>query len=123
MGFRQSLAATPSLTRAPTIATTSSSMDPALSPTPGSALPAIEDIEGRKRSYLDENLKARLSEYARRRKVEFWNDISHIFDAETGVPIKKPGQTVESLIRQRNEQLKYKSGVAEADTQGGDPLH
>ncbi|KAK9311289.1 hypothetical protein V1524DRAFT_459762 [Lipomyces starkeyi] len=118
------LAATPSLTRTPTIASSSSSIDPAVSPTPGSALPAIEDIELRKRSYLDENLKVRLvrlcvlhqSEYARRRKVQFWKDISHIFEAETGLPIKKPGQTVESLIRQRKEQLTYKSGVAEADT-------
>ncbi|KAK9318938.1 hypothetical protein V1517DRAFT_334179 [Lipomyces orientalis] len=118
------LAATPSLKGTPTIATSSSTIDPALSPTPGSALPAIEDIERRKRSYLDENLKARLvrlcvlhqSEYARRRTVQFWMDISHIFEAETGVPIKEPGQTVESLIRQRKEQLKYKSGVAEADT-------
>ncbi|KAJ8098506.1 hypothetical protein POJ06DRAFT_302443 [Lipomyces tetrasporus] len=90
--FDSYLAATPSLTRTPTIASSSSSIDQV-------RLCVLHQ-----------------SEYARRRKVQFWKDISHIFEAETGVPIKKPGQTVESLIRQRKEQLTYKSGVAEADT-------
>ncbi|KAK9233864.1 hypothetical protein V1525DRAFT_440707 [Lipomyces kononenkoae] len=57
------------------------------------------------------------SEYIRRRKGQFWRDIARVFEAETGVPIRKPGQTVETLIKERREQRKYKSGVAEADTE------
>ncbi|KAK9376337.1 uncharacterized protein V1513DRAFT_430170 [Lipomyces chichibuensis] len=34
-----------------------------------------------------------------------------------GVPIRKPGQTVEGLIRERREQLVYRSGVADSDTE------
>ncbi|KAK9243975.1 hypothetical protein V1506DRAFT_542762 [Lipomyces tetrasporus] len=56
------------------------------------------------------------NEYVRRRKSRLWRDISRLFEAKTGVPIRKPGQTVESLIRERREQLRYRSGIAEADT-------
>ncbi|KAK9247701.1 hypothetical protein V1506DRAFT_519688 [Lipomyces tetrasporus] len=62
-------------------------------------------------------------EYVRRRKGQFWKDIARVFEAETdtrvatGVPIRKPGQTVENLVKERREQLGYRSGVAEADTE------
>ncbi|KAK9344636.1 hypothetical protein V1522DRAFT_422954 [Lipomyces starkeyi] len=48
---------------------------------------------------------------------KFWRDIARVFEAETGVPIRKPGQTVECLIRERREQLCYRSGIARADAQ------
>ncbi|KAK9487251.1 hypothetical protein V1527DRAFT_450431 [Lipomyces starkeyi] len=45
------------------------------------------------------------------------NDRVHQYLIRAGVPIRKPGQTVESLIRERREQLRYRSGIAEADTE------
>ncbi|KAK9342071.1 hypothetical protein V1522DRAFT_64298 [Lipomyces starkeyi] len=91
------------------------------SPHPGqSPMPSCS----RKRSHFSEDMKVTLvqlcvlhqNEYVRRRKSRFWRDISRLFEAKTGVPIRKPGQTVESLIRERREQLRYRSGIAEADT-------
>ncbi|KAK9241821.1 hypothetical protein V1506DRAFT_549539 [Lipomyces tetrasporus] len=96
------------------------------SPHPGqSPMPSCS----RKRSHFREDMKVTLvqlcvlhqNEYVRRRKSRFWRDISRLFEPRlylirAGVPIRKPGQTVESLIRERREQLRYRSGIAEADT-------
>ncbi|KAK9233834.1 hypothetical protein V1525DRAFT_422794 [Lipomyces kononenkoae] len=92
------------------------------SPTPE---PTSRALGSRKRSYFSEDLKLRLvqlcvlhlGDYARRRKGQFWKEISSVFELQTGVPIRKPAQTVEALIKERREQLKYRSGVAESDTE------
>ncbi|KAK9311541.1 hypothetical protein V1522DRAFT_395657 [Lipomyces starkeyi] len=118
------LATMPSLSHTPT-SVASSASNQLDSPTPETALRAIKYKEPRKRSYFDKNLKIKLvrlcvlhqGEYVRRRKSQFWNDISRMFEADTGVPIRKPGQTMETLIRKRREELKYRSRVAEADTE------
>ncbi|KAK9354438.1 hypothetical protein V1523DRAFT_425086 [Lipomyces doorenjongii] len=116
---------TPSPTYTPATTTGSTaSPDRSPSPTPKPVL-APTAKESRKRSFFDTDLKLKLmricvlhqGEYARRRKRQFWRDISRVFEAETGVPIRKPGQTVENLIRERREQLRYRSGAAEADTE------
>ncbi|KAK9233775.1 hypothetical protein V1525DRAFT_415396, partial [Lipomyces kononenkoae] len=91
------------------------------SPQPGSPTPE----SSRKRSHFTEEMKVSLvrlciqhqTEYARRRKSKFWADISTLFEAQTGVPVRKPGQTVECLIRERRQQLVYRSGVAGSDTE------
>ncbi|KAK9311370.1 hypothetical protein V1522DRAFT_395348 [Lipomyces starkeyi] len=107
---------------APSTATCSTARtDPSPSPTPEPAL----GNRSRKRSYFNEDLKVKLmrhcvlhqGEYVLRRKGQFWKDIARVFEAETGVPIRKPGQTVENLIKERREQLRYRSGAAEADTE------
>ncbi|KAK9327270.1 hypothetical protein V1520DRAFT_349285 [Lipomyces starkeyi] len=78
----------------------------------------------RKRSHFSEDMKVNLvqicvlhqNEYVRRRKSRSWRDISRLFEAKTGVPIRKPAQTVEILIRERREKLRYRSVIAQADT-------
>ncbi|KAK9357239.1 hypothetical protein V1504DRAFT_93296 [Lipomyces starkeyi] len=130
------LAATPSLSHTSTSVASSASYQFG-SPTPETALQAIKYKEPRKRSYFDENLKIKLvrlcvlhqGEYVRRRKNQFWKDILKRTQVNpnrklqatnltrTGVPIRTPGQTMETLIRKRREQLKYRSRVAEADTE------
>ncbi|KAJ8100160.1 hypothetical protein POJ06DRAFT_255585 [Lipomyces tetrasporus] len=86
------------------------------SPTPGCLR--------RRRSHFSKDMKVTLvricilhqNEYVRRGRSKFWRDIARVFEAETGVPIRKPGQTVERLIRERREQ-RYRSGIARADAQ------
>ncbi|KAK9343150.1 hypothetical protein V1522DRAFT_414135 [Lipomyces starkeyi] len=104
------LPVTPSLTATPSTATCSTARtDPSPSPTPEPAL----DLKVK----LMRHCVLHQGEYVRRRKGQFWKDIARVFEAETGVPIRKPGQTVENLIKERREQLRYRSGVAEADTE------
>ncbi|KAK9349930.1 hypothetical protein V1523DRAFT_465091 [Lipomyces doorenjongii] len=111
--FRSRLTATPSTATCSTART-----DPSASPTPETA---------RKRSYFNEDLKVKLmrhcvvhqGEYVRRRKGQFWKDIARVFEAETVqvYPLENPARLWKTFIKERGEQLRCRSGVAEADTE------